>query len=80
MQLHRRSFFKIDGKVGISSMLPGKLTGSENLSQQQPLAKQLKSIYQEAYKKHPQQFTRCGYAAPKLDTVRVAIIGVSALH
>ncbi|MGJ7027154.1 twin-arginine translocation signal domain-containing protein, partial [Petrimonas sulfuriphila] len=78
MQLNRRSFLKIAGAAGVGSMLTGKLTGSELPPQQQPPAKQLKSIYLEAYKKHPQRFNMCGYAAPKIDTVRVAFIGVGA--
>ena len=52
MQLNRRSFLKIAGAAGVGSMLTGKLTGSELPPQQQPPAKQLKSIYLEAYKKH----------------------------
>jgi len=78
MQLNRRSFLKIAGAAGVGSMLTGKLTGSELPTQQQPPAKQLKSIYLKAYKKHPQRFNMCGYAAPKIDTVRVAFIGVGA--
>lgn len=74
MQLNRRSFLKIAGAAGVGSMLTGKLTGSELPTQQQPPAKQLKSIYLKAYKKHPQRFNMCGYAAPKIDTVRVMAI------
>ena len=74
MQLNRRSFLKIAGSAGVGSMLTGKLTGSEMPSIQQPSAKQLKSIYLQAYKKHPQRFNMCGYAAPKIDTVRVMAI------
>ncbi|MGJ7027584.1 twin-arginine translocation signal domain-containing protein, partial [Petrimonas sulfuriphila] len=48
MQLNRRSFLKIAGAAGVGSMLTGKLTGSELPPQQQPPAKQLKSIYLEA--------------------------------
>ncbi|WP_286846858.1 hypothetical protein [Proteiniphilum sp. UBA5463] len=74
MQLNRKSFLKISGAASVGSMLTGKLTGSEMPSLQQPSAKQLKSIYLQAYKKHPQRFNMCGYAAPKIDTVRVMAI------
>lgn len=79
MQLNRRNFLKIAGAAGIASVVPEKLTGAGmDLQKQQPSAKALNSIYQEAYKKHPQKFNMCGYAAPKIDTVRIAFIGVGS--
>lgn len=78
MQLNRRSFLKIASATGISSLLPEKLTGSEMLSEQQPSVRQLKTIYKDAYRKHPQSFNMCGYVAPKIETVRVGFIGIGA--
>jgi predicted dehydrogenase len=77
MQINRRNFLRIAGTAGVGMMLPGKLTGSETYSEKNLSAsKTLKNIYKETYKKHPQRFNMCGYAAPKLDTVRVGFVGM----
>lgn len=78
MQINRRNFLKIAGITTVSAMMPVKgLSGGIQAENQRP-DKSLKKIYLEAYKKHPQKFNMCGYAAPKLGTVRVGFIGVGS--
>lgn len=79
MGINRRNFLKIAGATGIGSMLPNRIKGGDifiDADQHPPNA--LKNIYLQAYKKHPQKFNMCGYAAPKLDTVRVGFVGVGS--
>lgn len=77
MGINRRSFLKIAGATGIGAIVSGKIRGGEVFQEKDNLSpKTLKNIYREAYKKHPQKFNMSGYAAPKLDTVRVGFVGV----
>ncbi|MDD4776710.1 MAG: Gfo/Idh/MocA family oxidoreductase [Fermentimonas sp.] len=78
MQVNRRNFLKIAGATTVSAMLPFKGLSNEIPARNQDSDKTLKKIYDEAYKKHPQRFNMCGYAAPKLETVRVGFIGVGS--
>ena len=79
MQINRRNFLKIAGATGIGAMLPNRVTGREVfLDNEQNSPKALKNIYRDAYKTHPQIFNMSGYAAPKLDTVRVGFVGVGS--
>ncbi|MEL7658392.1 MAG: twin-arginine translocation signal domain-containing protein, partial [Bacillota bacterium] len=78
MQINRRNFLKIAGVATAAAMLPVKGLGSEISAKNQLTDKSLKKIYDEAYKKHPPKFNMCGYAAPKLETVRVGFIGVGS--
>ncbi len=78
MQMNRRNFLKITGAATVSAMLPAKGLSNGIPAENQPSDKSLKKIYSEAYKKHPQKFNMCGYAAPKLETVRVGFVGVGS--
>lgn len=78
MQVNRRSFLKIAGATTVSAMLPVKGLSSVLSDRNKLSDKSLRNIYNEAYKKHPQRFNMCGYAAPKLETVRVGFIGVGS--
>ncbi|MFA7494098.1 MAG: Gfo/Idh/MocA family oxidoreductase [Proteiniphilum sp.] len=78
MQINRRNFFKIAGATTVSAMLPVKGLSSGIPADIQQSDNSLKKIYSEAYKKHPQKFNMCGYAAPRLETVRVGFVGVGS--
>jgi len=75
MKTNRRSFFKMAGVAG-AGLLSGNLascvskeTKPEQVAGTDPL--------QEAVKKeHAQVFNMSGYAAPKIETVRVGVIGL----
>ncbi len=70
MGTNRRSFLKLSGLAGI-----GIITGCR--SQEKETAKtKLDHIRSEASKKYSSTFNMSGYAAPKIDTVRVGFIGV----
>lgn len=76
MKTNRRRFFQIAGVTGA-----GVLTGGlASCSKQQPAADEsaLAAIKEAVAKQHPQQFNMSGYAAPKLETVRVGFIGLGS--
>lgn len=75
MVSNRRTFLKQSGLAGaglLGTSLIGTSCANENNTQDEELAK----IKRQAQRQHPQQFNMCGYAAPPLDTVRIAFIGV----
>ena len=74
MKTKRRAFLKLTGVAGLSWVGRGAVGhGAEwPVADQTDLA-QLSKQYQAA---HKQQFNMAGYAAPKLSTVRVGIIGM----
>ena len=80
MEFNRRNFLKIAGAAGLATMLPAEQLMAANIhfDKTPPSAKSLKKIYKEAQKRHPQRFNMCGYAAPKIDTVRVGFVGIGA--
>ncbi|MEP6596466.1 MAG: Gfo/Idh/MocA family oxidoreductase [Ginsengibacter sp.] len=73
MKNNRRDFLKFTGLTGIglagSGMLPGctPTRGAKS---------NLANIQEQVMKKHTQRFNMHGYAASKLDTVRVGVIGI----
>jgi predicted dehydrogenase len=72
MSTNRREFLKRTGLAGISLAGAGLMNGcmnSETLSNPDQLQKQ-------SMKRHNQLFNMSGYAAPKLETVRIGIIGL----
>lgn len=74
MKTNRRAFFQIAGIAG-AGMLTGGLSSCkqpENPGVETPLA----AIKEAAGRTHPQQFNMCGYAAPKLETVRIGFVGL----
>ncbi len=80
MQINRRNFLKIAGVTGAGAMLSKSLVGCSNSPKASAKIESsaLSHIYEEAYKKHAQTFNMCGYAAPKIDKVRVGVVGLGA--
>ncbi|SEW55125.1 Gfo/Idh/MocA family protein [Chitinophaga arvensicola] len=71
MNNKRRDFLKLAGLVGLgSTLLPGYATAQEKQG------KVLDQIRKQAGRKYRQQFNMSGYAAPKIDTVRIGYIGL----
>lgn len=71
MGTNRRSFLKLSGLAGLGLMAPA-LQSSGAVQDKG----KLKNIIKEAEKKYKPIFNMSGYAAPALDTVRLAFIGV----
>jgi hypothetical protein len=76
MKNNRRNFLKLTSLAGLSvfngSFLQGLVAGPETL-------KKLNSnSLQKAEKRHTQQFNMSGFAAPKIDTVRIGFIGLGS--
>ena len=68
---NRRDFLALAGIAGCGVVLPGIAAGAEISHKEK-----LDYIRKAAGKKHVQTFNMSGYAAPKLDTVRIGYIGV----
>lgn len=73
MKTNRRKFFQVAGLAG-AGVVAGKLTSCT--TPEAPAALPLDDVKKAAEKAHPQHFNMCGYAAPKLDTVRIGFIGL----
>jgi predicted dehydrogenase len=77
MKTNRRSFFKIAGVAG-AGMLSGTVLNScksgENVIPEGPMA----AIKAAADRAHSQVFNMSGFAAPKIDIVRVGVIGLGS--
>lgn len=72
MSTNRREFLKRTGLAGISLTGVSLLNGCTNSEQKS----NLDQIRKHALIGHKQQFNMSGYAAPKLETVRIGFIGV----
>jgi predicted dehydrogenase len=72
MSTKRRDFLKLTGLAGISMAGAGAITSCSNAQTQPEKTEQAKA----SGKNHTQQFNMCGYAAPKLETVRIGFIGL----
>jgi len=68
MKTNRRDFIRIAGAAGTGIMTAGTVSCTGKM----PYADTLEAVK----KVHKQRFNMCGYAAPKIDTVRVGIIGI----
>lgn len=68
---NRRDFLKLAGVAGLSIAIPNTSSSCSSLK-----TNTLDSILKQSKKPHKQIFNMCGYAAPKLTTVRVGFIGV----
>lgn len=66
MKSNRRDFLRLSGLAGISLVPPAFLKGNELLS----------DISGQHFNRQPGKFNMSGYAAPKLDTVRIGFIGL----
>lgn len=74
MKTNRRKFFQVAGVAGAGVISGGFASCSRQASGTEASA--LAIIKEAAGKQHPQQFNMSGYAAPKLETVRVGFIGL----
>ncbi|MBW3545113.1 MAG: twin-arginine translocation signal domain-containing protein, partial [Bacteroidetes bacterium] len=72
MSTNRREFLKRTGLAGISLAGAGLVNGCTNTEKSGNLA----HIQKQSLKGHQQTFNMSGYAAPKMETVRVGIIGL----
>ena len=73
MKTNRRNFFRLAGVTG-AGMLTGSLSSCATPTNGKPSV--LATIEEAANKAHNQQFNMSGYAAPKIDTVRIGFIGL----
>ncbi len=74
MKTNRRKFVQIAGFVGAGAISGGLF--SCNQPESGNSNSQLAGIKEAVGKEHPQRFNMCGYAAPKLDKVRIGYIGL----
>ena len=74
MKTNRRNFFRIAGVAGAGILSGGLLSCNSNNKDQKGTSTGLAGI--ATGDKHTQLFNMSGYAAPKLETVRLGIIGL----
>lgn len=74
MKTNRRKFFQIAGAASAGVMSGGLASCNSNAAATSDTA--LDSIKKAVEKQHRQQFNMSGYAAPKLETVRIGFIGL----
>jgi len=74
MRTNRRNFFRIAGVAGAGLVAGGLSSCKLKSDEQKPVV--LGSIGEAANAAHKQLFNMCGYAAPKLETVRMGVIGL----
>ncbi len=76
MKTSRRKFFQIAGIAGAGIVGGGlsSCTRTNGQSGEMPLA----AIKEAAARSHRQQFNMSGYAAPKIETVRIGFIGLGS--
>ena len=77
MKSNRRNFLKLSGLAGVG------LVGANILPECAPALEKnavsnLDQIREQAIKQHKQKFNMSGYAAPKLETIRVGFIGLGS--
>jgi len=75
MKSNRRNFLKLGGLAGFSLVGANILKAIESPPSKN-INSNLDSIRDQAVKQRNQIFNMCGYAAPKLDSVRVGFIGL----
>ncbi len=76
MKTNRRKFFQIAGVAGAGIMGGGLTSCTRTNGQTGEMA--LAAIKESAAKSHRQQFNMSGYAAPKIETVRIGFIGLGS--
>ena len=77
MKNNRRDFLKLTGLAGIGLAGAGIVPGCAATKSDKGKSN-LDAIRLQTMKKHTQRFNMSGYAAPKMDTVRIGIIGLGA--
>jgi len=75
MKSNRRNFLKLGGLAGFSLVGANILKAIESPPSKN-INSNLDSIRDQAVKQRNQIFNMCGYAAPKLDSIRVGFIGL----
>jgi predicted dehydrogenase len=77
MKSNRRNFFKLTGLAGIglvgANLLPASVSAKEKNTRSN-----LDQIRELAIKKGSQKFNMSGYAAPKMDKVRIGFVGLGS--
>ena len=77
MKNNRRNFLKLSGLAGVS-LVGAKILPSCAPAPEKSSVSNLDHIRVQAVKQHNQKFNMSGYAAPKLETVRVGFIGLGS--
>jgi predicted dehydrogenase len=77
MKTNRRSFFKIAGVAG-AGVLSGNVLNSCTTGEKVNQAGPFSAIKDAADRVHSQVFNMSGFAAPKIDVVRVGVIGLGS--
>ena len=75
MKTERRNFLKLTGIAGLSIFSRGAVKGYASESEN-PDKSDISQLSKNYKKTHKQKFNMSGYAAPKIDTVRIGIIGL----
>ena len=75
MKSNRRNFFKLGGLAGIGLAGANILTACVSPSEKSAVSN-LDHVREQAVKPRKQKFNMCGYSAPKIETVRVGLIGL----
>ena len=75
MKTKRRNFLKLTGIAGLSIFSRGTVKGYASESEN-PDKSDIRQLSKNYKKTHKQKFNMSGYAAPKIDTVRIGIIGL----
>ena len=70
MSNNRRDFIKYSGLSGLSLLVSGMMQAYAGTPEE------LGHIKEQADRKRPGEFNMCGYAAPKLDIVRIGLVGL----
>lgn len=77
MNSNRRNFLKLSGLAGVG-LVGANILPACAIAPEKNIVSNLDQIRQQAVRKHSQKFNMSGYAAPKLDTVRVGFIGLGS--
>jgi hypothetical protein len=76
MKNNRREFFKLGGLAGAGFLGSNVIPGFASAQTEDNGKSKLDHIRVQALRKHTQRFNMCGYAAPKMDKVRIGFIGL----
>jgi predicted dehydrogenase len=77
MKSNRRDFLKLSGFAG-ASLVGANILSACATSPGTKVVTNLDQIREQALKEHRQRFNMCGYAAPKIQTVRAGFIGLGS--
>lgn len=77
MKTDRRKFFQIAGAASAGLMTSGLAACDQKTSSTGEISN-LANIKEAVMTPHPQKFNMCGYAAPKIDIVKIGFIGLGS--